>query len=232
MLSRRRRPHQFKNNALQRQTRITQAFCAQNAAVSRITARARAFSRVCLGSMASRCIHAPHLQRIRALRNACISAPQEHRYTTSTGPTSLLAISAPPLGNHLHTAEDAPHAPAIHFLHRPLALRAGICHQLHRVIVDLSHGSSHRPHLHAPAYASTCARAMIYPPAAVTGLLRRPGRSRPWKSAVPPTLAAGRRYATMRRTCSENCIPMPYNSPHQKSAACALRRKRFKLRIR
>lgn len=134
MLSRRHRPHQSQNNAFQRQTRITQAFCAQNTAVSRITARARAFSRLALASMASHRIHAPHLQRMRASRKACISAPQGHRYTTSTGPTSLLAISAPPLINHPHTAQDAHHAPPLHILQPAPTLGTGIPHDTHRLV--------------------------------------------------------------------------------------------------
>jgi hypothetical protein len=38
-------------------------------------------------------------------------------------------------------------------------------------------------------------------------------------------------YAVMQPLCAENCITMPYNSGHKKSAACALCRKRFELRI-
>ena len=47
------------------------------------------------------------------------------------------------------------------------------------------------PALQSPPCRSICVRAMIYPPAAVTGLLRRPGRSSAGNPLSPPTLAAG-----------------------------------------
>lgn len=178
ILSRRHRPRQPPNNAFQRQTRDKQAFCAQNAAVSRITARARAFSRVCLGSMASRCIHAPHLQRIRALRKACISAPQGQRYTTSTGPTSLLAISAPPLSNHPHPAEDAPHAPACHFLQPSPATGTGVAHHTHRLI------TRRPPLLHADHLRVMGPRPSSRPPARRSAPRHRITLPRPFSPAL------------------------------------------------
>lgn len=78
----------------------------------------------------------PHLQRTSALRKASSRRPHPgHRKTIRNGSILALLTFAPPLGNHPHPAQDAPHAPACHFLQPSTALGTGVAHHANRLII-------------------------------------------------------------------------------------------------